>query len=372
MNAKLAALLTLNALPKIGPVTIRRLIAHFGSAAEALAAAKNNRSSLNFISSEKAEIITNHKHYFSAHKELAACEKDGITIITADDPAWPPSLSRSADSPVLLYVKGDLSPTDQNAIAIVGSRRTTHYGRSITQQFSSELSQSGWTVISGLARGIDTEAHRSVVAAKGRTIAVLGSGLHRLYPQENRELAEEISNGHGAIISEFPLQQPPDKQTFPQRNRIVAYWANATLVTECPSRSGSLITASFAADAGKTVLAVPGPVDRTTSAGCNELIRDGAILVQSTADILQELQDHQLPLLPPSSQTSSAPSQRPLPQLTKEEDQILQSLRETPGTIDQIAEATQIPVQTISTTLLSLELKHAARQMAGQRYEALL
>lgn len=370
MSKELAALLTLNALPTIGPITIRRLLDHFGSPTETLRCAEKHPQSLPSIGSEKIQILAQYRNHFDASKELARCEDNQITILTPESPAWPKGLSHSADSPVLLYVKGEILPQDQSAIAIVGSRRTTHYGRSITQRFSQELCRSGYTIISGLARGIDTEAHQAVVNTGGRTIAVLGSGLLRLYPLDNKGLAEEITQGHGAVVSEFPLTQSPDRQTFPQRNRIVAQWAQATVVTECPSRSGSLITASFAADAGKTVFAIPGPIDRASSAGCNELIRDGAILAQSTEDIISELKTTQLELLPQSSEAKSSPP--PTPELTENEAFLLQLLQEHPRTIDEITHSTELPVNLVATTLLALELKHAARQMAGQRYEALL
>lgn len=364
----LTALLTLNALPKLGPIRLRRLLARFGSADAILEQSPAALQSVSGVGPEVASIITSWRKLTDAEAELTLCEKNGITVLTPDSPLWPRTLAESPDAPLLLYVKGELTPADQHAIGIVGSRRCTHYGRSITRKFSQGLAAAGYTIISGLARGIDTEAHLAALEAPGRTVAVLGSGLLNIYPAENRSLAERIADGGGAVVSEFPLRCPPDKQTFPQRNRIVANWASALLVTESPHRSGSLITANLATESGRPVYAVPGPVDRPQSEGCHELIREGATLATKPEQILADLQD--LPLFAPPKK-KQAPQHQPPPQsppLNDLEERLLSHLGSQEVTMDQLAELLSEPIHTISATLLGLEMKGLATQIAGQRY----
>ena len=368
----LHALLALNSLPKIGPIRVRRLLERFGDPETVLAQSSRTLQTVPNIGPEVASIISRWKELTDPETELALCEKNGISILTADSPLWPKLLSQSPDAPPLLYVKGEITPADQHAIGIVGSRRCTHYGRSCTRKFSQVLTSSGYTIISGLARGIDTEAHAAALDAKGRTIAVLGSGLLHLYPSENKDLAERIADGHGAVISEFPLRQPPDKQTFPQRNRIVANWSTALLVTESPARSGSLITAGLACEAGRTVFAIPGPIDRPQSQGCHDLIREGASLVTQPKEILQDLQELPLyfeqPTPPQKTQIKSEP-EKPKPLITSElETQLLNELAEEAKTMDQLAITLNEPIHHISPALLGLEMKGFVTQIAGQRY----
>lgn len=363
------ALLTLNALPKVGPIRLRRLLARFGSPETILEQSIGSLQSVSGVGPEVASIITDWRKLTDAETELALCERHRITILTPDSPLWPHQLSESPDAPLLLYVKGEITRADQHAIGIVGSRRCSHYGRSNTRVFSSSLSRAGYTIISGLARGIDTEAHLAALDAQGRTIAVLGSGLLDVYPSENRELAERIADGHGAVISEFPLRCPPDKQTFPQRNRIVANWSSALLVTESPRRSGSLITAGMAAESGCPVYAMPGPIDRPQSEGCHDLIRDGAILVTQPDQILEDLQS--LPFFQTgASLQKESPSEAkgPKPELNELEASIFTHLSSQEQTMDQLANLTNHPIHVISATLLGLEMKGLATQISGQRY----
>jgi DNA processing protein len=215
-----------------------------------------------------------------------------------------------------------------------------------------------------LARGIDTAAHEGAVAAKGRTIAVLGSGLMQLYPPENLALAERIADGHGAVISEFPLQTPPDRQTFPQRNRIVAHWARSLLVVECPARSGSLITANLAAEAGRQIYAVPGPIDRLTSAGCNHLIRDGATLVTDGSQILDDFT--QFDFTSPQD-TTPGPVETYL-DLSDDENKVMTALRESDRSVDEIVSLAGLPASQVSVILMKLELRSLVKTLPGQRF----
>lgn len=377
-NPSLTALLTLNALPRVGPIRIQRLLKHFGSANEILKQSELKLQQVSGVGPEVANIISQWSQHFDPEKELNLCEQEGIQIITADHENWPTNLRNSPDAPILLYVRGEIQSADHSAFAIVGSRRCTHYGQQSTRLFAGALAQAGYTIISGLARGIDTHAHQAALDANGRTIAVLGSGLMHLYPRENTQLAQKIAAGQGAIISEFPLQQAPDKQTFPQRNRIVARWSSGLLVTECPRRSGSLITANMAAEAGRDVYAIPGPIDRPQSEGCNELIRDGAQLVTQPLQILEDCRQGEFAFSSaPSNReslnaTKSVKTERKVaPTLNTKETAIVSALSEGPQTMDALAGACQSPIYEVTTALLTLEMKSLVKQIAGQRYQLL-
>ena len=261
----------------------------FGSAESILSASLSKLMMVEGIGPESAEIIRGWEDKVNLKAELRDVESRGLNIITQDDDAFPDALRKSYDPPLLLYVWGEIKDIDRHAIAIVGSRKTTHYGTQMARQFAFQLAGSGMTVVSGLARGIDTHAHEGAVAAKGRTVAVIGSGLGQIYPPENMALAEKIASGQGAIVSEFPINTPPSKKTFPMRNRIVAAWSQAVLVVECPEWSGARITANLAGELGKPIFAVPGQIDRPSSAGCHSLIREGATLVTTGQDILDDM-----------------------------------------------------------------------------------
>lgn len=366
----LAALLTLNALPKVGPIRLRRLLHRFGNPETILAQSTTSLQSVSGIGPEVASIISDWRKLTDADAELALCERNGISILTPQSPHWPRQLAESPDAPLLLYVKGEVTEADQHAIGIVGSRRCSHYGRSATRAFAGPLARAGYSIISGLARGIDTEAHLAALDAQGRTIAVLGSGLLNLYPSENRDLAERIADGHGAVVSEFPLRCPPDKQTFPQRNRIVANWSSALLVAESPRRSGSLITAGMASESGRPVYAVPGPIDRPQSEGCHDLIREGASLVFEPNQILHDLQE--LPLFQSTRHAQKEdpppPKPTPAPALNDFEAAIYSFVGSKELTMDQLADLAEQPIHIVSATLLGLEMKGLVKQLAGQRY----
>ncbi len=280
------AIVALNLLPKIGPVRVRRLLEAFGDPTRILGAARDRLMRVDGIGEETAGILHRWQDHADPAAEMSEAKERGIAIVTQDEEGYPQPLRAAYDPPLLLYVWGNLEARDRHAIGVVGSRRATMYGKQATRKLSYQLAQSGFTIISGLARGIDTSAHEAALAANGRTIAVIGSGLAKLYPPENLALAEKIASGNGAVVSEFPLHTAPDKQTFPMRNRIVAAWSQALLVVECPAWSGSLITANLASEYGKPVFAVPGPIDKPTSAGCHQLIRDGHIVDAKTMSAL--------------------------------------------------------------------------------------
>jgi len=361
------ALIALNQLPQTGPVKIKRLIETFGSATKVLRAADTALQQVQGIGPESAKLIADWENHTDPAAEISLAKERDITILTQEDSEYPAALRDSYDAPVILYVWGKLEERDIHSIGIVGSRKLTHYGRETARKFAYQLAGAGLTVISGLARGIDTAAHEGAVAAKGRTIGVLGSGLMQLYPPENLALAEKIADGHGAIISEFPLQTSPDKQTFPQRNRIVAHWSRAILVVECPSRSGSLITANFASEAGRHVYAVPGPIDRPTSGGCHDLIRDGATLVTDGSQILDDF-NHLNFDLSLTVENEPGPIETHL-DLTEEENAVLKALGHDERLIDELVSATSLPSHQISVILMKLELRNLVLTLPGQRYK---
>ena len=265
--------LAFNLLPGIGPIRVRRLLDVFGTPQAVLAADRNNLLKVDGIGEDTANRIVRWESAIDLKREKRRIREEGLKLAIPSDEHYPTSLKNTHDPPLALYVKGKLLPSDRHAVAIVGSRRTTHYGIECARKFGFQLAHAGLTVVSGLARGIDTAAHEGALAAHGRTIAVLGSGLGKLYPPENQVLADRIAES-GAVVSEFPIDFPGDKQSFPLRNRIVAGWCFGVLVVEAPTRSGALITANQAAEIGRSVYAIPGPIDRPTSQGTNRLIQD--------------------------------------------------------------------------------------------------
>lgn len=357
------ALIALNMLPRIGPIRVRRLVERFGGASNILGAPTGKLREAGGIGEELAGIIHRWEDHADLTRELEELRQRGLQLLTADDPTWPAPLREIPDAPLVLYTWGEVTARDNHAIAVVGSRRTTNYGRSSAHKLSFQVASAGYTIISGLARGIDTAAHEGAVAAEGRTIAVLGSGLAQVYPPENMPLAEKIADGHGAVVSEFPLHTAPDQQTFPQRNRIVAGWCAGLLVVECPARSGALITANLAGDYGRSLYAVPGPIDRPSSDGCNALIRQGATLVGNGNHILEDLS-----LLPLSSRPAPPSEPDPLPELSAPETRLLAHLDRDERQIDEIITASGLPAAEVSALLLQLEMKKVVKQLPGSYF----
>jgi DNA processing protein len=358
------AIVTLNLLPRIGPVRVKRLLEAFETPDAILRSPKDRLMRVDGIGEETAKILTGWRDHADPGSELREAEERGISIVTQADEDYPAPLRNTYDPPLLLYVWGKLEARDRHAIGIVGSRRSTHYGTSVTKKLAFQLAHAGFTIVSGLARGIDTTAHEAAIAAKGRTIAVLGSGLGKLYPPENLGLAQMIAEGHGAVVSEFSLHTPPDQQTFPMRNRIVAAWSRALLVTECPLRSGSLITANLAAEYGKPVFAVPGPIDKPTSMGCNQLIRDGATLVADASHLLDDLGE--LPFQQQPAAVPEAPSDQP--ELPEEEAKVFAAVTADDQPVDRIIERAGLPAQVVTATLMKLEMRRLVRAFPGFRY----
>lgn len=360
----LEALVTLNLLPKIGPVRVRRLLERFSSPEAILSASKDALLRVDGIGNETAGILCRWQDHADPTRELRESAERGLTLLLPTDPAFPPALRQAYDAPLYLYVWGRVEERDRHAIGIVGTRRISHYGRDTTKKLSFQLAHAGFTILSGLARGVDTVAHEAALAASGRTIAVIGSGLAQLFPAENFGLAEKIADGRGAVVSEFPLHTAPDKQTFPQRNRIVAAWSQALLVTESPAWSGSLITANLANEYGRPVFAVPGPINSPTSAGCNKLIREGATLVTDAGDVIDDLSS--LPFDRPSP--SLDPGEPTVPELPEEEAKVFSALGDGESGVDRLIDLTGLPAPVVTATLMKLEMRRLVRPLPGFRY----
>lgn len=360
------AAIALNLLPGLGPVRIMRLMQVFASPELVLEAPASMLEAIPGIGPGLAQTISSWRSIVNPRRELELADKAGVTVTTLFDASYPPSLRDMADPPVILYSWGAWTGADsERSIAVVGSRMATHYGRLCAKTVSHDLAEAGVTIISGLARGVDTEAHTGALDANGRTIAVIGAGLGRLYPQENRNLTRLIAEGSGAVVSEFPMETPPSRTTFPMRNRIISGWSRATLVVEASGRSGAMITARMAGEQGRDVFCIPGPVDRHSSDGCHALIRDGAILATCAADILHDMKwnvpEQGLPLF---SQTP-LPSARPAAPLSPDEEEILHSVRLGFNTIDALCASLGKPAFTVTPLLSRLQIAGRITPDAG-------
>ena len=352
------ALLALHLVPNLGPVRIRRLRDHFGSATSVLRATVPELSRLQGISTELGISIKNASSGEQAEREMGQLAFAGGWLLSDENLLYPTALRQLHNAPVLLQVLGTLQESDWNSIGIVGARQSTFYGGEYAKRFSYRLASHGLTIVSGLARGIDTAAHHGALAARGRTIAVIGSGLGYLYPPENKILADRITQ-NGAVMSEFPFESPPNPQTFPYRNRIVAGWSTDLLVVEAGAKSGALITANLALEQGRQVYAIPGQLDRPSSAGTNRLIQQGAKLVTCAEDILDEMQE-----LFPRTRNGSTPI--PALLLPPEECLLLEVLSTGEKAIDDLVDVTGMSAAKVSSTLLSLEMKRRVKPLPGQ------
>src|SRR5690242_7676155 len=362
MNAT-EACIALNMLPTVGPVRLRKLLEIFREPQHVLTAKRSELRKVEGIGNEVADQISNWESTIDLPAELERIRDLGATAITQQSGSYPRALREIHAPPIVLYVWGELLDRDHHAIGVIGARRTSHYGAECAKKLSYQLAYAGLSVISGLARGIDTAAHQGALAAKGRTIAVIGSGLARLYPPENRPLAEKIRSGNGAVVSEFSMDIEPDRQTFPMRNRIISGWSHGILVVEAGLNSGALITAAQALEQGRAVYAVPGHINAPSAMGSNRLIQQGAKLVMDASDILEDLEI----LLPEAKPTSQA-AIRPLPPLSEEERRVYDAIEQSETPIDDIAAKSELPSSMVSSILLQLELKRLVKQLPGKYF----
>ncbi len=357
------ACIALNMLPKMGPVRLRKLLQVFETPEAILAARGSALRAVEGIGAEVAEQITSWESIVDLSAELQRIRDFGAQVITAESPLYPRQLREIHSPPIVLYVWGEIIERDQHAIGVIGARRTTHYGMESAKKLSYQLAYAGLTVISGLARGIDTAAHQGALAAKGRTIAVIGSGFLHLYPPENAALAEKIRNGNGAVISEFSMEIQPDRQTFPMRNRIISGWSHGILVVEAGLNSGALITAAQALEQGRLVYAVPGHINAPSAQGSNRLIQQGAKLVMDASDILDDLD-----ILLPEAKPKPDAATRVLPELSEDERRVFDAIEASETSIDDIAARSNLPSANVSATLLRLELKRMVKQLPGKYF----
>ena len=364
------ALLVLNALPNIGPVTLNRLLAELGGDPGAVLAADRRRlAAVKGVGPVISETVANWREHFDLAREEERMARSGADFITTRDAGYPKQLKEIHDPPIGLYRKGRYD-FGQPCVAIVGSRRTTLYGQGVAKKFGAELARLGFGIVSGLARGIDTAAHDGALSVGGKTAAVLGTGIDLIYPPENLALYRRIE-ADGAILSEFPFGRRADRQSFAMRNRIVAGICDATIVVESDVDGGAMITARFAGEHGRLIFAVPGRIDQSSSAGCHQLIRDGATLMTSVDDLLSELSylDGLRPQ-PIAAKPADVAVGRPM-NLTAEEARVFECFRG--GAIlapDALSAQSGVGAAQLSATLMMLELKRLVAKRADGAFEA--
>jgi DNA processing protein len=359
------AFVAFNLTDQVGAVTVEKLISQFGSV---ISAWENYPNKVSRLGEE-----------VNVEKEMALAARYKVQILTPVDAAYPPILKRQPGHPLALYVMGDTAALSKPGVALVGTRRATTYGLDQAYKFAYDLASAGWSIVSGLALGIDAQSHRGALAAKGTTVGILGSALDCFYPEQNRALAREIIQKGGAVVSEFPFGRAPDQQTFPQRNHVVAALTNGTLAIECPVKSGTLITCRLASEMGRTVMAVPGRVTDFMSAGCFNLIRNGAILVRDANDVMNALSE----LLPRATFTHTpkegsiqtaavkpAPAPAPeqaQPAISLEESLILREVTTDGVSMDRLVEKTNLAAPQVASLCMGLRLKGRVRYLPGNR-----
>jgi len=346
-----------NLVRGIGPTRLRALLDYFGGVerawhapSEELRSAGLDRRSLESLLAARSALDLDH--------ELERIASAGAHALTWADDGYPSLLREIHDPPPVLYVKGEITPEDAWAVAVVGTRRASTYGREVTRRLSGTLARSGVTIVSGLARGVDAEAHRAALEAGGRTIAVLGCGVDRVYPPEYRKLAAQIVE-HGALVSDYPLGTPPEGSNFPPRNRIISGLSLGVLIVEAGVRSGALITADFAAEQGRDVFAVPGSILARGNEGTNALIQDGAKVVLGPEDILEELN---------LTMVAEQVEARQVLPADETEAALLARISSDPTHVDELQQQVGLPIAQVTSTLALMELKGMVRQVGGMKY----
>ncbi|MDD4953467.1 MAG: DNA-processing protein DprA [Candidatus Omnitrophica bacterium] len=358
---QIEVLVALNMACDIGSTRLKKLLEYFGKPQEILEAPQEKLNAVAGIGENIASRIRALKSE-DISKEFKSAQRLGLKILTPEDAEYPHNLKYIYDPPIVLYVKGELEPEDSLALGIVGSRRASFYGLSCAQRFAEELSAHNFTIVSGMARGVDTAAHRGALKAGGRTIAVIGSGFNNIYPQENVGLAEEIA-ASGAVISEFSINTQPLPQNFPRRNRIISGLSLGILVVEAAQNSGAMITADCALEQGREVFALPGKVDSATSFGPNTLIKQGAKLVCAVEDILEEFN-----LLPQEAKKEKVENTDKANAVISQESQVYELISSESIHLDELLEKTKLDIPRVSGILLSLQLKKLIRQLPGKQF----
>jgi DNA processing protein len=358
--------LALESIPGVGPVLFQRLVQACGSPAGVFEASLEQLTAVRGVSPTLARAILAFRAWERVEADLSRLRAFGAEVLTLDDPRYPTLLRPIPYPPPLIFVRGELTPADNLALAVVGTRAPTYYGLKQCRRFARELAGRGVTVVSGLARGIDTAAHQGALEADGRTLAVLGSGLDTVYPPENRELYRKIAR-QGALITEYRLGTPPEARNFPRRNRLISGLALGVLVVEAGARSGALITAHCALDQGREVFAIPGSIESPASLGPHRLIQQGATLVQEVGDILAEL---------PRGAVAPARGEGPLklpldlpaPAMCQVEDPLIPFLGTEPLQLEELVQASRLPAPEVMSRLTLLELQGLVRELPGKCY----
>jgi DNA processing protein len=360
------AYIILNMIEGLGPVSVRRLIDTLGSPKAILEADRETLMEARGVGEKLALKIIAQRDSIDAGEEVDRAAGIGARIITPLDDEYPEVLKAIHNPPLALYIRGQFLPEDAKALGIVGSRSTSHYGLSAADRLSYQLGQTGFTVISGLARGTDTAAHNGALKSSGRTIAVLGGALDCLYPPENAELADRIAK-QGAVVSEYPMGRQADRMTFPYRNRIISGLSMGVLLVESAVKGGSMHTAEAAMDQGRTVFALPGRIDTPGARGPHLLIKNGAKLVESLDDILEEYEF----LIPPSELEAPETeiAARPDVPMTQQETAIVEALWQEPKDIDSLGRELGLKSQELSGVLLGLEMKRVIKTLPGRMVE---
>ncbi len=346
----------------VGPRLLAGLVDHFGSASDVLKATLAQLGHVPRIGPKLSSLVRDSRTSDLAERVFNHCGEHSVKIILAGDPQFPRLLAELPDPPVMLFVRGTFHQTDQLSIAMVGTRHCTNYGRTMAERISKALARYGITIVSGLARGIDAICHRGAIESNGRTIAVLGSSVTDIYPPEHKELAEQIVE-HGVLLSETHPFSKPKAGVFPQRNRIISGLSLGTIVVEAADRSGSLITARHAGEQGRDLFAVPGPATSRMSRGCNQLIRDGAILIQDAEDVIEHLG----PLVEKAALGDGNVVHHPAElQLNEIENAVLQAIDSMPTDVDQVISVSKLPVPRVLSTLSVLEMRGLIKRLSGR------
>lgn len=356
--------MALNAVPGLGNARIKKLIDRFGCAKTVFSSSAKDLGSSGIVSSEIVNLIKTLDVDDYLKQEAQLIKRFGTEVVAFTDEQYPKNLKEIPDCPVLLYCKGNISKLDHLAVAVVGSRKASMYGQATAEKLGTNLAELGIAVVSGMARGIDTCAHRGALKAKGITAAVLGCGLSHIYPPENKKLFDQIAE-QGTVISEFSMATPPAAYHFPQRNRIISGLSLGVVVVEASFKSGALITSDFALEQGREVFAVPGKIDNPAALGVNRLIQQGAKLINGVEDIIEELKPHlQLPV-ERSIQKEEEKTVLHDP-LDPKQGGVYRLLNKEPAHIDTLVDKTQFSLPQISSILLQLELKKLIKQLPGK------
>lgn len=359
----------LNLVPGLGPRLTKALLEKFHSPEAVINASAQDLAQVPHLGFNTATKLFDSFKKYKIDQEIASMRIHGVKAIVINKPDYPSSLKSIWDPPPILFLKGEILPCDDKSIAIVGSRSCTEYGKRMARKLAKGLALAGYTIVSGLARGIDAEAHRGALEASGRTIAVLAGGLSKIYPPEHAGLAADIT-GKGAILSEAPMLQAPLPGMFPARNRIISGLSKAIILVEAAEKSGALVTAVHASEQGRPVLALPGSVESSASGGTNSLIRKGAVLIRDVDDVLQELKDWApsfsqklLPGIEEAEKSSKIPDN-----LDEAEAQIWQALSENECNLDELIRASGQSAGIVAGKLLGMEMKRIIKRLPGSRF----